>query len=521
MFNASHASRTAPREILVVDADADAGRELVECLQGAGFNARLAVSAQTALAEAQRLRPDIVMVTDDLASADEASLTRTLRRPDLQWGLLLVTTRPGQASGLKEIMAAGADDFVYLPIDTSILVAKLTWMIQALSSQRSLSEARRQNELISEHIIDGLIIIDESGIMRACNSKAQQIFGYSRADMLGKNVNFLMPEPYHSAHDGYLAHYLHGGPARIIGVGERHVSGLRKNGEVFPLELGVTSISLEGERAFMGIVRDISARVYAEEKLKENAERLQRYHDAQEEENALGRNIMMRQMRIGDIEDPGVRVWLNPASDFSGDMLSATLSADGRLYGILADATGHGLAAAITGLPLMPMFHRMAREGMPLSHMVSEINNELCQTIPTGRFVAIAIVVLDRNAGEAELWLGGMPEALLLDGGGQLCGRFQLRNLPLGILPMQASEVTPISIKLPPGGQLALYSDGIVEACDPAQEIYGQTRLEEALASAAPAERIAAVQESFACFMDGHGAQDDISLLLLDCDPPA
>lgn len=121
-----------------------------------------------------------------------------------------------------------------------------------------LSEGRLRN--ILDTVLDGIVTANKAGIIQSINPAIERIFGYAAHEMLGRNLAMLMPEPYHSHHDGYLCHYLDTGERKIIGQ-HREVEGLRKNGEVFPLELSVCDIPLgDGEHVFIGIVRDISER---------------------------------------------------------------------------------------------------------------------------------------------------------------------------------------------------------------------------------------------------------------------
>ena len=118
--------------------------------------------------------------------------------------------------------------------------------------------------------VDGIIVIDARGRIEAFNPAAERLFGYREAEVIGRNVNILMPSPYHDEHDGYLARYLHSGQAKIIGVG-REVTGRRADGTTFPLQLSVGEMSLGGERKFTGILHDLSERVRMEEQLREQA----------------------------------------------------------------------------------------------------------------------------------------------------------------------------------------------------------------------------------------------------------
>jgi PAS domain S-box-containing protein len=111
--------------------------------------------------------------------------------------------------------------------------------------------------------VDAIAVIDELGSVAAFNPSAERLFGYTAAEVMGRNVNMLMPEPHHAAHDGYLARYRRTGERRIIGVG-RQVEGLRKDGSTFPLELSVAEWRAGGRRFFTGIMRDITERTQAE-----------------------------------------------------------------------------------------------------------------------------------------------------------------------------------------------------------------------------------------------------------------
>ena len=122
------------------------------------------------------------------------------------------------------------------------------------------------------HVVDGIITIDERGNIESFNPAAEKIFGYQRANVMGRNVKMLMPEPYHAEHDGYLHNYLTSGHAKIIGIG-REVIGKRKDASTFPMELAVSEFHIGQRRYFTGIVRDITERKRLQEELQ------QRLHD--------------------------------------------------------------------------------------------------------------------------------------------------------------------------------------------------------------------------------------------------
>ncbi len=123
----------------------------------------------------------------------------------------------------------------------------------------ALSESEIRMRNIIEHAVDGLITIDEKGYIQSFNPACKHIFGYEAAEVIGCNISMLMPDPYQSAHDGYLKNYRNTGVARVIGIG-REVEGKRKDGSVFPLDLSVSEVWIGEKRLFSGIVRDITSR---------------------------------------------------------------------------------------------------------------------------------------------------------------------------------------------------------------------------------------------------------------------
>ena len=122
---------------------------------------------------------------------------------------------------------------------------------------RQMEEQGHRFQSLFEAVPDAVVIIDENGSVEFSNPAAERLFGYSSDELLGKNVSVLMPEPYHSHHDGYIRRYLETGEAHIIGVG-RKVVGKHRNGKTMQLYLSIGEFMEEGRRKFTGILHDIS-----------------------------------------------------------------------------------------------------------------------------------------------------------------------------------------------------------------------------------------------------------------------
>jgi two-component system sensor kinase FixL len=126
-------------------------------------------------------------------------------------------------------------------------------------SERALEADEARLRAIAETCPDGIVTIDIEGTVGSFSAAAARMFGYGAAEVVGRNVDMLMPEPYRRQHDGYLARYRDTGERRIIGIG-RLVSGRRKDGSTFPLELSVGEANADGRRVFVGFLRDVSVR---------------------------------------------------------------------------------------------------------------------------------------------------------------------------------------------------------------------------------------------------------------------
>jgi len=125
------------------------------------------------------------------------------------------------------------------------------------------------NELI-EFSADAIVSIDEYGHIGIFNKAAERLFGYSKAEAIGQNIKMLMPREHSSRHDRYLANYRETGKANILDRW-REVEGLRKDGTMIPLEIGVREFTVDGRRTFAGIVRDLTEIKNAQREIESRA----------------------------------------------------------------------------------------------------------------------------------------------------------------------------------------------------------------------------------------------------------
>jgi two-component system, LuxR family, sensor kinase FixL len=128
--------------------------------------------------------------------------------------------------------------------------------------QHELADGNALLRAILATVPDAMVVIDEHGLITSFSAAAEKLFGHPEQEVLGRNVNMLMPAPHHEAHDGYIRRYLETGDKRIIGIG-RTVEGLRRDGSTFPMELAVGEAHTGEHRAFTGFITDLTEHIEA------------------------------------------------------------------------------------------------------------------------------------------------------------------------------------------------------------------------------------------------------------------
>lgn len=161
---------------------------------------------------------------------------------------------------------------VKLPVQSTDELGQVTSVFNEMQEKLSATETRIR--AVTDNLFDAIITADENGIIESVNPAVERMFGYPRTEMLGKNVSMLMPEPYSKEHDRYMRKYLLTGRGRIINT-RVEVTGVRKDGTRFPIEITLREMRLVDQRYFVAVARDIT-----ETKRQTAALEYQALHDA-------------------------------------------------------------------------------------------------------------------------------------------------------------------------------------------------------------------------------------------------
>lgn len=216
-------------------------------------------------------------------------------------------------------------------------------------AEQALQDQVQQTAAIINNMVDGLITIDRHGIVLSFNGAAECIFGYTAAEVIGHNVNLLMPSPHAEQHDHYLANYLTTGTARIIGIG-REVEGRHKDGTLIPLDLSVSQTVSKGEPLFIGLLRDIRERKRMERLKSEFISTVS--HELRTPLTAISGALgLLANGMLGTLSGQGVQMVSIAQkngvrlSHLINDLLDIEKIAAGKLR---FDMQGHGLQSVVT-----------------------------------------------------------------------------------------------------------------------------------------------------------------------------
>lgn len=252
-----------PLRILLVDDSLSVGEYVSNLLRSNGHTVTHVRSGEKAVAAFQESPPELILMDIEMPGMGGLEAIRKIRKILLpvRIPIIVVTSHADQASLLDSFMA-GADDYLTKPLDPLQLDVRIQAMMRIVSAQRSTAA-------MIDSAMEGIVRIDRVGRITAFNKAAEGIFGYTLNEVLGQNVKMLMPSPERDKHDEYIGNYAATGEHKIIGT-SREVVGLRKNGETFPMHLGVTEAETPDDRFFIGMVRDLTVEKALRSKLAES-----------------------------------------------------------------------------------------------------------------------------------------------------------------------------------------------------------------------------------------------------------
>ena len=241
-------------KVLAVDDNRTNLHILQVFLKKLGHEVILAENGEEAVRRFMADAPDLILLDIMMPVMDGFEAARRIKGLNSErWTPIIFLSALNRDENLVEGLDAGADDYLTKPVNFVVLEAKLRSVQRSLNMQQQAIDSLRRVQAISDNVLDAIVTIDEHGIIATVNRATERIFGWSTAEMEGKGIEMLMPEPYQAGHHSYINNYLNGGSAKAIGQ-ERELEGLRKDGHRFPVTIGVTEITLDNKRMFLSLI---------------------------------------------------------------------------------------------------------------------------------------------------------------------------------------------------------------------------------------------------------------------------
>ncbi|MBF0418429.1 MAG: SpoIIE family protein phosphatase, partial [Magnetococcales bacterium] len=186
---------------------------------------------------------------------------------------------------------------------------------------------------------------------------------------------------------------------------------------------------------------------------------------------------------------------------------------------MLGDFTGHGLSAAVAAMPVADIFYEMTAQGFSIGDLAEAMNVKLLSIMPRRMFCAACLIEVDHRQKSLNIWNGGLPDVLVIDGSGRLAHRVSSSRMPLGIAPMTREDRKVEILELHSDYRVFLFSDGVTEATNADEQMYGSDRLEAHFDGLLPPERLfQAILDDLEAFRGDARQSDDVSLLEIVCE---
>ncbi|MGH1486671.1 MAG: SpoIIE family protein phosphatase [Cellvibrionaceae bacterium] len=241
-------------------------------------------------------------------------------------------------------------------------------------------------------------------------------------------------------------------------------------------------------------------------------EKLIEYQSLVKREHEIVETIFSKHCEHHLVSAEDIKFYISPASVFNGDVLLTARGPSGSLYLAVGDVTGHGLPAAIGAMPVYSTFRTMAKKGKNIGNIVAEMNSSLKTLLPNNMMMALIVAEFDFSSGKVFIWSGGMPDIIVVDNSGQIIQKVVSRHAPLTVLEPEKFRKDVDVINLYDGDRLYFYTDGIEEARNEHDEMFGVERFQN-LFSGNPNEIFDGIIQANSNYLKNKEQDDDITLV--------
>jgi PAS domain S-box-containing protein len=334
-----------------------------------------------------------------------------------------------------------------------------------------------------ESMPDAIIVVDQQGQMLMVNQRAEELFGYARAELVGSSVEMLVPEAFRGQHREHRNDYAQQPSPRLMTCRTGLVAR-RKDGSHVPVEISLSPLQLEQETLTISAVRDRSQQERTERALRASEQRfradMSRRKRAEQKLRMQERELFATQRvqeQLLPAEPPRIPTFdiagtLYPAEYAAGDLYDFQRYDENRLDVVVGDVSGHGISSSLVMAATHAYLHAFGETCAEVSEIFARTNSMLCREGGNDRFVTALLIRFDFQAGILEFVNAGHPPGYLFDATGNVKEKLRSNDIPLGVTAEADFTARP-HIPFEEGDTVFMGTDGIFEAVSPRGDQFG------------------------------------------------
>jgi PAS domain S-box-containing protein len=354
--------------------------------------------------------------------------------------------------------------------------------LENLVNQRTaqLEKANTRVASIIKNASDAIITIDSSFKISQFNPAAEQIFGYTKEEIIDHPLRKLMPEKSASIHDGLIREFSKADVNSRLMEQRDSLLGKRKDGELFPIEAGISKMYLEGEMYFTAFLRDISERRLMEQKIQEAYKLIKKQKDRMENELNVARDIQMSMLPLHFTKQPekeevDISAIVEPAREVGGDFYNYFYIDKTHLCFLVGDVSGKGVPGALLMAVTQALLKSESNENLSTGHILSHVNNQISEENTSYMFVTVFMAILDIKTGILKYTNAGHNPTILKRKDETVEKLSELHGPVIGA--MENIDYKETHIQINKGDYILAYTDGLTEAHNKSGEMYSEERL--------------------------------------------
>lgn len=455
---------------------------------------------------------DLVIADYNLPQFSAPDALKLLKETTRDIPFIIVSGAIGEATAVAA-MKAGAHDYLMKDNLARLLPVIDRELREARNREgrRRTKEALKESELryrlLWETATDAVILFDRQGKIHFANPAVEEVFGYSPAELTGREVFKLQPEELHLSPKGGFKRYLkNGGTTRNWRA--RETVGVRKDGAEFPGEAAFSNLQLDENALFVVFFRDITERKRAEKELRDNQEQFRIAREIQQH---------LFPKKAPELEGFEIAGASFPAEATGGDYFDFVPMLGGCHGVLVGDVTGHGVGPALLMAETRAYLRILAKNNSDTGVILTKANRVLAEDLGYERFVTLFLARLNPAERRLAYVNAGHPSGYIFGASGEVLSELKRTGMPLGLRPGTSYEESA-EMELSPGQMVLLVTDGFEEAVGPEGDLFGVERIIKVMGAnrhRPVGEIVQALYDEVRAFTQNSPQLDDLTAIVL------